>query len=95
MIKTFVKKPVEVQAVQWTGQNVNEILDFCGGNACVTGNDVVHDYTLTIFTLEGNHEAKTGDWIICGLAGEFYPCKPDIFEQTYREVLYFEEAKHD
>jgi len=34
-------------------------------------------------TLEGDHTAQPGDWIICGVAGEFYPCKPDIFEMTY------------
>ena len=46
-----------------------------------------HDQRLTISTLEGDMQADYGDWIIKGIAGEFYPCKPDIFEQTYEEVV--------
>ena len=41
---------------------------------------------LTIETLEGDHQARVGDWIIRGVAGEYYPCKPDIFEKTYELV---------
>lgn len=44
------------------------------------------DGRLIIATLEGAHWADVGDWIICGVAGEFYPCKPDIFDATYEEV---------
>lgn len=65
MIKTFIKRPVKVQAVQWTGDNYDAILNFTG---------------------EGNHYVSLGDWIIRGVAGEFYPCKPDIFEKTYEET---------
>ena len=68
MIKTFVKKPVKVQAVQWTGDNS------------------LDKDSVIIETLEGNHYARKGDWIIRGINGEFYPCKPDIFEKTYVEV---------
>ena len=42
---------------------------------------------LVIYTLEGDCHTLVGDWIICGVKGEFYPCKPDIFEKTYKEVL--------
>lgn len=83
MIKTFVKRPVKVQAVQWTGANYEEIADFVG--------HINIPYTLDngliiIETLEGNHYARKGDWIIRGVNGEFYPCKPDIFKKTYEEV---------
>lgn len=85
MVKTFVKKPVEIQAVQWTGNNYDEVCNFVGLAAL--------DYfwkfekpRLVIRTLEGDHYASINDWIIRGVKGEFYPCKPDIFEQTYEEV---------
>ena len=83
MIKAFVKKPVKVQAVQWTGDNYEEIANFVGHNS------FRHSFekdSVIIETLEGNHYARKGDWIIRGINGEFYPCKPDIFEKTYEEV---------
>ena len=48
--------------------------------------------TLVIYTLEGDHTALPGDWIIKGVANEFYPCKPNIFEQTYEPVQGFKEV---
>ncbi len=75
----FRKKPVIIEAIQWTGQNCLEIQQFCG----------VTPFTMDSFiipTLEGNHTANIWDWIIKGVKGEFYPCKPDIFEQTYEKV---------
>lgn len=81
MIKTYVKRPVEVQAVQWTGENRKEIKDFVGPDCFWKG------VVLVINTLEGAHYAKVGDYIIRGVKGEFYPCKPDIFEQTYEESV--------
>lgn len=78
-MKIYRKKPVEVQAVQWNGNNVGEVLEFCGKAR-------IKDDSIFIDTLEGTMEAKTGDYIIKGVKGEFYPCKPDIFEDTYCEV---------
>lgn len=78
----FRKKPVVIDAIQWTGKNYQEMLDFFGDfddHNMLKGN-------LFINTLEGQHKADKGDWIIKGVKGEFYPCKPDIFEQTYDEV---------
>lgn len=80
MIKKYCKKPVEIEAVQWTGDNVKEIADFTEGNIATN-----EDNKLYVFTLEGGHLALVGDYIIKGVRGEFYPCKPDIFEQTYEE----------
>ena len=80
MIKKYRKKPVEIEAVQWTGYNIKEIADFTEGNMAIT-----EDNLLCIFTLEGIHLALVGDYVIKGIKGEFYPCKPDIFEQTYEE----------
>jgi len=78
----YRKKPVVIDAVEWTGDNINEICDF------MKWRHVSHDERdgLVIHTLEGNHNANIGDMIIKGVHGEFYPCKPDIFKLTYDEV---------
>jgi len=74
-----IKKPVEIEYVEWTGENVEEIFDF------MNWRNADHDDVrgLIIHTLEGNHSAALGDMIIKGVKGEFYPCKPDIFSMTY------------
>ena len=79
MIARYRKKPVEVEAVQWTGENWQEIKDFAGS-------DVSFDGRLYVFTLEGTLKVDIGDYIIKGVKGEFYPCKPDVFEKTYEPV---------
>lgn len=74
----FRKKPVVIEAVQWTGENGSEVQEFAGASSSLTP-----DGNLFIHTLEGNHHASVGNWIIRGIKGEFYPCKPNIFEATY------------
>lgn len=77
----FRKKPVVIEAKQFFGDpNLQECLDWIGGNC---GGD---DTRIVIQTLEGDMTASKGDWIIRGVKGEFYPCKPDIFEATYEPV---------
>ena len=85
MIKTFIKKPVKVQAVQWTGYNFDEIVDFVGRD-CLDLLGSFKNPDLVIHTLEGDHHALVGDWIIRGINGEIHQCEPDIFEKTYDEV---------
>lgn len=80
MIKEYRKKPVIIEAIQWTGKNLSGIDNFMGGIVENKGT------TLVIPTLEGDMEASIGDYIIKGINGEFYPCKPDIFAKTYEEV---------
>lgn len=80
MIKKYKKKPVIIEAIQWKGKNLSEIDDFMGGTVENKGT------TLIIHTLEGDMKANIGDYIIKGVNGEFYPCKPDIFAKTYEEV---------
>jgi hypothetical protein len=75
----YRKKPVAIEAVQWIGGNISEICNFTG--RC--GGDLIKNGELYITTLEGVHRASVGDFIIKGVKGEFYPCKPDIFAQTY------------
>ena len=76
----YRKKPVVIEAIQYNGENIDEIYEFTG--------DVLEE-TVTeigIRTLEGFMKMTPGDWIIKGVNGEFYPCKPDIFEKTYEAV---------
>jgi hypothetical protein len=92
----FRKKPVVIEAVQLCWKNLSEICAFTGdiispqneAREVRTYSDTCGEsgptyLEITIPTLEGNHTAKHGDWIIRGVSGEFYPCKPDIFAKTY------------
>ena len=84
----FRNKPVEIEAMQFDGtrRNVLEIIEQLDAmNESWYYSE--HDKTLSIATFEGNMVANKGDWIIKGVAGEFYPCKPDIFEMTYEPAI--------
>ena len=82
MIATYVKKPVTVKACQQTGDNVKEIKKFVTPLAEYLEDENV----IIIHTLEGDMKAEVNDYIIKGVKGEFYPCKPNIFEETYNIV---------
>ena len=87
MVGTYIKKPIPVQAVQWTGWNLQECKDFAGQHLDVqypTLDDSV--IILVLDTYEGNMVVSMGDFIIRGVEGEFYPCKPGVFAKTYIEV---------
>lgn len=77
----YKTKPCEIEAIQWTGKNIIEILDW--GQGKILWNDVDD---LFIDTLEGRTKANINDYIIKGLRGEFYPCKPDVFEKKYEKI---------
>lgn len=85
----FTKKPVQIEARQYDGtmydafEHANWIHD--GGHKAYIESAAAGHF-LIIVTLEGEHRANPGDWIIKGVAGEFYPCKPDIFAATYEPV---------
>ena len=81
----FRKKPVVIEAIQWTGINTSEILGFCSV-ARIKHPDILCAGSIVIPTLEGEHRADVGDWIIKGVRGEFYPIKNDIFLETYEKV---------
>lgn len=85
MIKKYRKKPVVIEAVQYTGDNMKEIMTFAANSAREIEEDFLGEH-ITIKTLEGDMKAEKNDYIIKGVKGEFYPCKPDIFKQTYEEV---------
>lgn len=83
-IMFYKKKPVIVEAIQWTGENEQQIFKWMSSHN-------KHDYCMAnghmiIKTLEGDHIANIGDFIIRGVHGEYYPCKPDIFQKTYEHV---------
>ena len=82
MIKQYRKKPVVIEAVQWTG-NRDEIMEFVGERA-LGWNPV--GYIVLIATPDGRKAVNYKDYIIKDEDGEFYPCKPDIFEREYEEV---------
>jgi hypothetical protein len=83
----YRKKPVVIEAVEWTGANTLITETFM--NEC---EETYIDYNkkqlgqIVIPTLEGEMRADAGDFIIKGVNGEFYPCKPDIFHKTYEKV---------
>lgn len=78
----FRKKPVVVEAMQFTDKTKDRCYNFVTCNSYAEYNAQGRP-TLRIQTLEGEMTANLGDWIIKGVKGEFYPCKPDIFEATY------------
>lgn len=88
----YRKKPVVIEAIQWTGTNLSEITAWVQPDApsfvriprgWKVQERTPEDVRLIIPTLEGDHQASVGDFIIRGVKGEFYPCKPDIFAATY------------
>ena len=80
----FRKKPVVIDAMEWTGDNIIEIKVFMLPEEPIYIPGFNNsDSILGIQTLEGVHTAQKGDWIIKDIKGEFYPCKPDIFKATY------------
>lgn len=94
----YCKKPVVIEAIQYfREENIHEVQEFFGdGN----GRELYYnpeDNEYYIKTLEGDHKVSYGDFIIRGINGEFYPCKPDIFEKTYEKVEYImknEQTQH-
>lgn len=95
-VQVFVKKPVQIQAIKFTYPPSKEFLDFVGNKISKLKKDRHPGSVATavISTLESGdenshqveHVITEGDWLIKGIKGEFYPCKSDIFEETYQEI---------
>ncbi len=80
----YRKRPVEISAIRWTGENVEEVAAMTDGSI-----NVVYDSAGRAFliqTLEGQMRCSMGDWLIRGVEGEFYPCQHSIFQKTYVPV---------
>lgn len=82
LVKKYTKKPITIEAVRLTFDNLSTVKEWCGGQTwsrppmrAITG--------ISITTLAGKMDVEFGDWVIKGVEGEFYPCTPDIFEATY------------
>lgn len=89
----FQKRPVQIEAFQWTAsmdqaEDPEWIISAINDGRVWFDRDSQYNVEMIICTLEGNMIAKPGDWIIKGVAGEIYPCKPEIFERTYTPVAY-------
>lgn len=91
----YRKKPIEIEAVQFTGDIDDEIANFLKGQRVDIGLRTIlsdegkilgSEKYIILKTLEGKMKVIKGDYIIKGIKGEFYPCKPDIFNETYEEV---------
>ncbi len=83
-----IKKPIEIEAVQWNGVNRGEIELFCGHDNVefkvdIMGTEIIA-LQLIVKTLEGDMVANRGDFIIQGVEGEYYPCREDIFYKAYQ-----------
>lgn len=76
----YRKKPVVIEAIRFIGSNYEEVREF------ISQNTLCSDSSIVIPTLEGDMVAQKGDYIIKGVQGEFYPCKPEIFKETYEKV---------
>ena len=77
----YIKKPIIIEAIKYTGNNINEIKEFAGFDRVMVGNKLI------IKSLEGLMDADIGDYIIKGVKGEIYPCRPDIFKLTYSDFV--------
>ncbi len=82
-VKTYRKKPVEVEAVEWTGDDLSEITTWAGA---FVEKHPANDNELSVVTDRGAVSAQKGDYIIKGVQGEFYPCAKDVFVATYDAV---------
>lgn len=81
----YRSKPVVKEAIQWTGDNWEQVSEL--GRRAHNGNAKLYsDDTLVIVTLEGDMIASLGDFIVIGVKGELYPCKPDIFERSHELI---------
>ena len=86
MIRKYRKRPVEVEAIKFDGWNWREVYQFMSDEPLMFTQDFRKEEYILIDTLEGVMKARVGDYIIKGVQGEFYPCKPDIFHKTYEEI---------
>lgn len=82
----YRKKPVVIEAFKWGGEKDEDHLISLGAAKMASWEYASSDGSIVILTLEGRMLCKIGDYIIKAIKGEFYPCKPDIFEATYELV---------
>lgn len=84
MIQKYVKKPVIIEAVQWTGDNLQEVINFIDEKNCHRYQYCKESSSSKVLRIKTI--ASVGDYIIKGVKGDFYPCQPDLFAETYEKV---------
>ena len=89
MVKTYVKKPIQIEAVRWNGKNFDEIKEFCKDAMIAYGGELIIPTLEDGKFIKAKHVATEGDYVIKSIRGEFYFCKEDIFNETYEEVEYW------
>ena len=89
MVKTYMKKPIQIEAVQWNGKNFDEIKEFCKDAMIAYGGELIIPTLEHGKFIKAKHVATEGDYVIKGIRGEFYFCKEDIFNEIYEEVKYW------
>lgn len=94
MPKRYRKKPVQIEAGRLTYENRDKVAAWITENGGEVGDPGTHPGVLTIVTLEGAMRADPGDYVIRGVEGEFYPCKPSIFEASYELVSDAKGSEH-
>lgn len=85
-VMKYKKKPIVIEAIQFNSNDISKMLDAWGPSFGRSVIEQVADSHIILHTLEGDYIASFGDYIIKGIKGEFYPCKPDIFEMTYESA---------
>ena len=86
MVKSYIKRPIQIEAIQWNGKNFDEIKEFCKDAMIAYGGELIIPTLEDGKFIKAKHVATEGDYIIKGIRGEFYFCKEDIFNETYEEV---------
>ena len=89
MVKTYMKKPIQIEAIQWNGKNFDEIKKFCKDAMIAYGGELIIPTLEDGKFIKAKHVATKGYYLIKGVRGEFYFCKEDIFNETYEEVEYW------
>lgn len=88
MVKSYIKRPIQIEAIQWNGKNFDEIKEFCKDAMIAYGGELIIPTLEDGKFIKAKHVATEGDYVIKGIRGEFYFCKEDIFNETYEEVEY-------
>lgn len=86
MVKSYIKRPIQIEAIQWNGKNFDEIKEFCKDAMIAYGGELIIPTLEDGKFIKAKHVATEGDYVIKGIRGEFYFCKEDIFNETYEEV---------
>ena len=88
MVKSYIKRPIQIEAIQWNGKNFDEIKEFCKDAMIAYGGELIIPTLEDGKFIKAKHVATEGDYVIKGIRGEFYFCKEDIFNETYEEVKF-------